>query len=414
MKKNLLKTILLLFAVLSFAACKKDDTSNYFNDLKLPESTPTVVTGQNEFAFNLFNRQLHAESSNANSLISPLSVYLCLAMAYNGADGQTKAAIEQALAIKGTTIDEVNKVCQAIVTQMPQEDGKVALSIANSIWYSNGTSAPLNSFLDATSTYYKATSKALDFSSPSAVTAINNWVSTSTNGKIEKIIDKIEAGEIMFLINAIYFHGSWKNGFSASRTHNDIFYAADRSQPSVPFMSEEITVNYLRADSYQGVELPYGSGKGFSMFVLMPNDPQQSMQDFAASFDLNAFADNLKSAENVGLLVTIPKWEYSYSVQDFRGVLSDMGMANAFSDNAEFPKMYSMRVRLTRVVHKTYIKVSEDGTAAAAATVAASGLMMASPPPREFKLDHPFLYLIMEKQTGSILFVGSVNDPSRH
>ncbi|MBV4358397.1 serpin family protein [Pinibacter aurantiacus] len=413
MKKSLLKITLLLFAVVAVTACKKDDSSDYFNDLKLPENTTTVVTGQNEFAFNLFNRQLQAENSNSNTLISPLSVYLCLAMAYNGADGQTKAAIEQALAIKGITIDDVNKVCQAVVTQMPQEDGKVALSIANSVWYTNSTVAPLNSFLDATSTYYKATSKGLDFSSPSAISTINDWVSSNTKGKINKIIDQIDAGEVMFLINAIYFYGTWKNGFKSSSTHNDIFYAADKSKPSVPFMSAEFTTNYLHSDTYSGLELPYGSGKGFSMFVLMPHDPQQSIQNFAASFDLDAFAENLKTAPSWKLLITVPKWEYSYQVKNFKYILSDMGMGNAFSSSADFSKMYPIPVQLTRVVHKTYIKVSEDGTEAAAVTAAGAGIMSAGPP-QEFKLDHPFLYLIMEKQTGSILFAGAVNDPSKH
>ena len=413
MKKNLLKITLLLFVAASFTACKKDDSSDYFNDLKLPENTGTVVTGQNEFAFNLFNRQLQTESTNSNVLISPLSVYLALAMAYNGADGQTKAAIEQALAIKGTTIDDVNKVCQAIVTQMPQEDGKVALSIANSVWYTNQKDAPLNSFLEATSTYFKATSKGLDFTSPSAVSTINNWASANTKGKIEQIIDKINDGEIMFLINAIYFYGSWKNGFNPSNTHNDIFYAADKSQPSVSFMSEEFTSNYIRSDSYSGVELPYGSGKGFSMYVMMPLDANQSIRDFAASFDLNAFAENLQNANSSKFLITIPKWEYSYSVKDFKDILSDMGMGDAFSGNANFSKMYSFPMHLTRVVHKTYIKVSEDGTVAAAVTAVGGGATSVGPP-REFKLNHPFLYLIVEKQTGSILFAGAVNDPSKH
>ncbi|MDH7461413.1 serpin family protein [Chitinophagaceae bacterium 26-R-25] len=412
MKKSLLKITLLLFAVFSFTACTKDDSSGYFNNLKLPENTTTVVTGQNEFAYNLFNRQLQAETSNGNTLVSPLSVYLCLAMAYNGADGQTKAAIEQALAIKGITIDDVNKVCQAIITQMPQEDGKVALSIANSVWYTNSTAAPLNSFLDATSTYYKATSKGLDFSSPSAVSTINDWVSNNTKGKIKKIIDQIDAGEVMFLINAIYFHGSWKNGFNPSSTHNYIFYAADKSQPSVPFMTGTVTASHFHTDSYMALELPYGSGKGFSMFVVRPLDAQRSIQDFVASFDFNAFATTLHQADSGQFVITIPKWEYSYSVKDFKSILSDMGMGDAFSSSANFSKMYSTPVQLTRVVHKTYINVSEDGTVAAAVT--AAGIAVTSAGPVVFKFDHPFVYLIMEKQTGSILFAGAVNDPSKH
>jgi Serine protease inhibitor len=407
--------IILLAIILGTASCKKnsDPPPATSKDLQLPAEAGTVINSSNTAAFKIFNKVLSSEE-NANTLVSPLSIYMALGMVYNGAENATRDSIGKVLEIEGNGVDNLNATAKALIEQLPGEDNKVTMSIANSIWYKKNDVQPIQSFLDICNENFKATISALDFSSPSALTTINNWVSDKTKGKIPKILESIDDGDLMFLVNAIYFNGSWKYSFDPANTYNTIFHGAQGHDISTPFMSQEITVSGTSNENFDMVELPYGTGKAFSMYIILPKNASLELNPFVASLNESILTDAIAQMQESKMKIIIPKWEYSYDWKSFKDQLKAMGMAIAFTDSADFSKMYPRKVHITKAVHKTYIKVNEAGTEAAAAT--AIGITFTSAPsqPREFKADHPFIYIIAEKQTGTILFTGTLNDPSKN
>jgi len=370
-----------------------------------------MVNASNKTAFNLFNQVL-SSSENNNTLISPLSIYIALAMIYNGANGKTADSIAKVLEMEGISIDDLNATSKALIEQLPAEDNTVTLSVANSIWYRNEGMQPLASFLDIAKENYKAEINPIDFSNPSAVITINNWVSVKTNGKIPGILENVDASDLMYLINAIYFHGLWQHPFKTSDTHTDIFHAANK-EVSTSFMSQEVSIPNISNDKFDMVELPYGTGKAFSMYILLPVNANETINQFYTTLDESTIENAIALMQVSTKTLIIPKWEYSFALEDLKKTLTALGMGMAFSDTADFSNLYTGKVEITKAIHKTFIKVDEEGTEAAAATAIGIGVGAALPSP-PFKADHPFLYIIAEKQTGIILFMGTVNDPSEN
>jgi serine protease inhibitor len=297
---------------------------------------------------------------------------------------------------------------------LPQEDNKVKLSIANSIWYRQNSYQPIPSFLNTVQNNYNASVKPLNFDDPAAPKTINDWVAQNTNNKIPTIIDNISSDDLMYIINAIYFNGAWKYAFKASNTFNDAFYLQNGNMKTVPFMKQTIHTNIVNENTFSMIELPYGGGKSFSMYILKPVDQQQSLNEFAASLSESNFRDAINKMYSVSFELQMPKWEYSYKIEDMKPELAQLGMGIAFGGDADFSKLYDpsqVSVYISKAIHKTYIKVNEEGTEAAAATAVGFSYTTAPSQPIVFKLDHPFLYAIIEKQTGAILFLGMVNEP---
>ena len=401
--------------ILIVSSCTKQNPnpSDNTNTILLPVDGSTVINANNRFAFDFFNATLSQDPENNNKLISPLSIYLALSMVYNGADNATKDSIAHTLQISGLDINSLNSVCNALITQLPKEDNKVQLDIANSIWYRQNSYSPFASFLDIIKTNYDASVQALNFDDPSSVKTINNWVAQKTNNKIPTIIQNISSDDLMYLINAIYFKGSWKYAFKTSDTYNDVFHLQDGSTKSVPFMKRKMTSEMVSNSNFSMIELPYGGGKSFSMYIMKPADTRESLTTFASSINENILIDAISKMDSTSIELQIPKWEYSYEVKDMKPELSKLGMGIAFGGNADFSKLYDpsqVKVYITKAIHKTYIKVNEEGTEAAAVTAIGAGMTSVSQP-SIFRLDHPFLYAIIEKQTGAVLFLGMVNDP---
>jgi serpin B len=220
----------------------------------------------------------------------------------------------------------------------------------------------------------------------------------------------------MYLVNAIYFNGAWKNAFESSRTRSSDFYLPGGGHVNTPFMSGQMTVRAKLDPSFTLVELPYGGGKSFDMYLLTPSDKTQSITEFATAFDEPRLMDVLSGLDSQNIDLHLPKWESSYSVDQLIPDLVDMGMGIAFGDHADLSNMYAVApgtLYVSRALHKTYIKVSEQGTEAAAVTVIEITESLSTPPHfQEISFDHPFFYLLREHQTGAILFMGLVTDPS--
>ena len=404
-----------LAAAMAITSCKKETpAADITKTITLPANATSVVNASNRFAFNFLQATLQQDSTATNKLISPLSIYLALNMTYNGAANATKDSMASALQLSGININDVNAVCQSLINQLPQEDNKVQLSVANSIWYSQNDFKPLPSFLNILQTNYSATAQPLNFNDPSSVKTINNWVAGKTNNKIPEIIENISPGDMMYLINAVYFNGAWQYAFKPSATHNDNFYLQDGSSKSVPFMEQQLTVNMYADSTFTMIELPYGGGKSFSMYIALPNAGQETANTFASLMNANIIESDISKLYSQSIQLYMPKWEYAYSIDSMKPVLSTLGMGIAFNLGADFSAMYDasqVKPYITKAIHKTYIKVDEEGTVAAAATAIGMGFTAVAPSP-VLKINHPFFYTIVEKQTGVILFAGIVNDPS--
>jgi serine protease inhibitor len=193
---------------------------------------------------------------------------MALGMTYNGADGGTREAMQTTLELSGLTIQEVNESYQSLIELLTGLDPKVIFQIANSIWYRPGES-PEEEFIDLNKTYFNAEVSPLDFSAPNASETINGWVNENTNGRIKKIVEAIDPLTVMFLINAIYFKGTWTYKFDKESTQDHLFTLPDGSQKACRMMEQEGEFQYFANSDFEAVDLPYGDGY-FSMTIFLP------------------------------------------------------------------------------------------------------------------------------------------------
>lgn len=375
-------------------------------DLNLSEKTTDAIQADNDFGLTLFRHALAANEAD-NIMISPTSVALALAMTYNGAVGETKSAMEEALRKQGFTSEQINQSYKSLVEALTSVDPKVQLQIANSIWYKKGFSV-LPQFIQINRDFYDAEVNSLNFEDPLAAGKINNWVDDKTNHKIKKIIDGIPDAVVMYLINAIFFKGDWQYAFDKNATFNGPFFTGDDAQVTVPFMKQECDYPYMVCDSFALVELPYGRGN-FVMNVLLPQ-PGYSLGELIPALTTENWDGWLKRRYITKLNLELPKFTFSY-----KNILNDeltaMGMGIAFTPQADFSGINGTGgLDISRVIHKTYVDVNEEGTTAAAVT-AVEIEFTSVPGSISFKADRPFIFAIREVTTGAILFIGMVQNP---
>ena len=366
-----------------------------------------MVKADNSFSFNLFPNI--PENHDRNVIISPLSVSLALSMTLNGANGATKTDMQKALGLEGLTQTEINQIYLDLVNALKIADSKVALNIANSIWIRKSFPV-LGSFTDVNKKYFDARIESLDFDL-TGLNTINSWVSDKTSGKIPKILDSISPDEIMFLINAIYFNGKWQYQFDPSKTVNSDFTPAGGQTVSVPMMKMKEKFAYSEQVGYKALKMPYGRGK-FQMVVMLP-DQGITPAAIAGQMDRTKWEALAAALNNpVEIDVWFPKFQYSWDIE-LNQILSSLGMAIAFSENdADFSKINpDFHLFITKVKHKTFIKVNEEGTEAAAVTSVGIGVTSMPANPLEFHVNRPFLYVITEEDTGAVLFIGKVENP---
>ena len=223
----------------------------------------------NRFGFELF-RQLRAApaQTDSNIFISPLSVGMVLSMVYNGAANETERAFSSVLHFDGRTGDQINREVLELRQQLLSKDPGIEVLIANSLWYRQNMKFE-ESFLARNREFFDAEIAPLDFGSPQALTRINGWVSTNTKGKIPKIVDQIGRDHVMFLINAVYFKGQWKNTFDRANTKNEEFHLANGTRKLVSMMARAGSYVYRRGERFEAVTLPY-AGEKVAMTVVLP------------------------------------------------------------------------------------------------------------------------------------------------
>jgi serine protease inhibitor len=407
---NLLIVSILLTG--TFFSCSKTKDENLQKDKEIPNinlsaKQKAVVASINNFGIDIFKQVYASEDVSNNLFISPVSISFALGMTYNGANTTTKDAMEQALRFNGMDRNEINQTFKTLIDYLEIVDPKILFTIANSIWYRNDFSI-LQGFLDTNQKYFNATVSPLDFNNPGSKDIINNWVAQNTNNKIRQIIDEIKSDDIMYLINAIYFKGTWKFEFNKSNTHEQIFNLTGGTK-NVPMMYQKGSFNYFANSTFQAVELPYGNGR-YNMLAFLPK-PGKTVADIVNELNpenYNTWLGLLQPTNEVEIYLPKFKFEYKKELSD---VLKAMGMGIAFTDMADFSNINgSGGLLITAVNHKTYVDVNEEGTEAAAVTSVTVGVTSIGNNP-VFLADKPFLFAITEKETKSIVFIGQVANP---
>lgn len=384
-------------------SCNKNDVPKPLN---LPPEVQEVIKSDNSFGLNLFKEIMSGAEEAQNVMISPLSVSLALSMTYNGAEGDTRIAMEDAMEMAGLSRSQLNDLNKKLLDALLAHDPSVILEVANSIWYRDDFTIQ-QSFIDLNKEYYDAEVSSLDFSDPQTKDVINQWVADKTHNKIEDIVDQISPESFMFLINAIYFKGSWRSEFDPKETFDSEFVLEDGSKIEVPMMHLKLDANTYNNDQFSAIELPYGKGN-WSMFVFVPHSGSK-VNDIVEDINLenwNSWMEGFTPSTDINL--GLPKFTFEYE-ESLVEVLKSLGMGVAFSSAADFSGILEGGgLQISDVKHKTFIEVNEEGTEAAAVTSVEIELTSAG---NYFYATKPFLFVIAEKSSGTILFVGSLMNP---
>jgi serine protease inhibitor len=409
--KTLRSISIITAGIILFFSCERLPDEQVPDKMNLTKKSLELIESDNEFGLDFFQKVITNDTSD-NIMVSPLSVALALGMTYNGAADSTKEAMKETLKLSGLTDEEINVAYKSIVDQLLKLDPKVMLSIANSIWYRQDFTV-LPEFIETNRQYYDAEVNEIDFNLPGAKDIINGWVDEKTKGLIPEIIDYIPDLAVMYLINAIYFKGLWKYEFDPEATGKQPFYLNNGSTALVDMMEMESDVLYLSNSLFSAVNLPYGDG-AFSMTILLPQSPYTPC-DIVEELTNENWNTWMNSFGKQHVVVRLPRFKFEF----FRLLnqdLTEMGMGIAFDQNrADFAGINpDKQLFISRVLHKTFIEVNEEGTEAAAVTAVEISLTSADPDlPTAifFVVDKPFLFAIRENSSGTILFMGKVNRP---
>lgn len=416
-----------LTAVFVLGACQTTSTGpgGPSEITQLPRSLTTdeleVIASSNAFGFELFGK-LFQDEPTENLFISPLSAHMALGMALNGAQDSTFSAMRAVLGFgsgvgsdPAPELDAINAAYSDLLALLDGLDPAVQLDLGNSLWY-RPTFPFRPAYLDRVSGAFDAEVQGLDFDDPASVDVINGWVEGATNGRIERMLDRIDASEVMFLLNAIYFNGDWRVPFDAALTHDAPFALEDGSSKTVKMMVREgPDLQTAHHATLELVDLPYGGGP-YRMTVVLPA-PGVSLANTVDRVDVETWDSWISSLSSSGAPVKMPRFRLEWEKQ-LRDVLEAMGMEIAFQpgqanfggmlDEAFDPQAAGTDLYITRVKQKSFVDVNEKGTEAAAATSVGVGVTSAPVP---VTIDRPFLFAIREQLSGTILFLGAILDP---
>jgi serine protease inhibitor len=405
-----LAAVFVLISVMAMSCSKtNDEIPTEPVPINLTQNQVALIESGNSFAFDIFMKVLKSAGENENVMISPLSISYALSMTLNGADGVTRDSMLKALRVNGITPDEINNSYKNLTEALLSVDKRVLMTIANSVWIEKNFTVK-KSFTDILTDFYDAESKSFDINDASAPDKINVWIEDKTNGLIKEMVDKLDENTVMLLINAIYFKGKWKSQFDKSKTEELPFYKQGGTQTNVPMMKQKTDFSVFEGNDFVMAEFPYGQGN-FVMDVILPNEQSSFNSTLAMVTDAN-YKNWISQMTKRETDLSFPRFKYGFK-KKLKEVLTDMGMGIAFTDDADFSNITDLYdLLINEVTHQSFIETNEEGTEAAAATVVEIGVTSAPPAPLVLKLDHPFIYIIREATTNTIIFMGKVADPS--
>ena len=349
-------------------------------------------------------QRLAPQNKNGNVFISPVSIGMALAMAADGARGQTRAAMAKTLGISASAFAVANGALMSVLGA--NHDAQVA--VANALWTRQDI-PPNPSYVSLLKSRYGAQAQALQFGNPSAAATINEWTKAHTLGLIPQILTQTSRSDFAYLTNAIAFKADWTQQFKKSDTHPRQFTNGDGSVHNVPMMSQTGEFSELDGASYRALRMTYGKG-GYAAYIILPNAKAGTASAIAnlsaASFD--KMAGTMKPQQ---LEIVVPKFTAHYATS-LVPVLKALGMGIAFSAAADFSVMHAPPpgLEISEVNHAAYVRVDEKGTTAAAATAVGIRMTAIMAPPKQFVVDHPFLFALRDERTGTLLFLGAIND----
>ena len=414
-EKNIMKKLILSAVAASILccnySCNKENTTKG-KDVKPAE--PIILTVKQvekanadiRFAFNIF-REVSALAEKPNTFFSPLSLNLALGMLYNGTSGDTRAEMAEVLGMADLTETEINEYYQKMSQALLNIDPLTDISIANSIWYRDGF--PVKQlFIDINKTYFDAEVKSLDFSKPDAAGIINKWCAEKTKDKIKEIIENpIDDDVIMYLINALYFKSKWQFKFDKKDTKQDDFTKSGNQKIKVNMMAQTADLPYYADEHLQCVEMPYGN-QAFSMVAILPEN-DMNLDQLIEYLDNTAWQNIVNNMYEHNVWLKLPRFKIECDIP-LNEPVKNVGMQRIFGGG--FANISDIALCVSDIKQKTFVEVNEKGTEAAAVTVIEMRYTSAGPStPPQFFANRPFLYMIKEKSTGTILFIGRMDEP---
>jgi serpin B len=406
---------MILFMSLSIACQNEDENKDDELIAPLPDAKSITVhlkqkvATDNTFAFDVF-KSTYTDSKEANVFISPLSISMAFNMVLNGAVGTTLDEILETLRAKDYTVSDINEHSRLLRSELIGVDPSTQLSIANSIWYKQDFPVK-DVFLEVNRTNYAAEVNALDFSSSNAVKQINDWCAKQTNDKIKTILDEISSEAMMYLINAVYFKGIWTLKFDKNNTREENFYTSDGKTNQVQMMRQTETFKYASDEYGEYLELLYGN-KAFSMIVLLPQE-NKTTEDIIEYLNDEQWNRTMESMYGKQVNLSLPRFKSECKYQMHKNILPELGMKIPFTRFANFSNISDIPLVISKVIHKTFVEVNEEGTEAAAVT--SIEMMFTSvnpdpPQPIDFIVNKPFVFVIRENSSGAILFMGKIGE----
>ncbi len=382
-----------------------DDNNN--ND---GSTTNEPILEKDDFTFAFYS-EIAKNNEKSNIFFSPLSISTAFSMAYEGARENTASEIQQ---VFGFIPDDQKrqKAISDLLSRLNPENDWYNLNIANALWIKDGYEIKQD-YLDIAKTYYSSTVENVNFVTNNGIDRINSWVKDKTNDKIEKILEPGSTDEMTFMVitNAVYFKGKWSSQFDPQNTIEKPFWTDKNNSVMIPMMREPADVyNYAETDNLQALEINYLGGY-ISMVVLLPKE-RDGLESLEQLMNKNKFESIKDSMTRQPLTVQIPKFEFE-TEYNLISPLQNLGLHDAFDeDMANFQGMTDEQVYLGQAVHKAFVNVNEEGTEAAAITALVFEVTSGPPDPiYEFTADHPFMFVIQEKDTGEILFIGRLVSP---
>ncbi len=370
-----------------------------------------IIEAGNDFAFRLLD-QAYGEAPDSNVFLAPLSASMALGMTMNEAAGETFDEMRATLGFGSLALDQINEGYRDLIELLLNLDRSVEVGIGNSIWYRQGYPVKPE-FMARAQDYFGAEVSALNFADPGAANIINSWVRGQTMGKIQEIVENpIDASTVMFLINAIYFKGSWTHRFDKGKTTQATFTGKSGATGQVPLMQLDDTLLYAENQTYEVVDLPYG-GRAFSMTVVLPR-LGTPIGEIIQSLTPSAWEQIIGSLEPKEGTVYLPRFRLEWE-KVLNETLQAMGMNLPFIPGmADFTEISDMAQQIglyiSKVKQKTYVDVNEEGTEAAGVT--SVEIKEVSIPDRFFfRADRPFLFVIRERFSETILFAGVLVEP---
>ena len=378
------------------------------------EVSKDVVKANNDLGMKMFSKLAAAEKGK-NMMISPLSISIAMAMSTNGATDENLDEMKEVLGFGEMELGNVNEQFKHLIASLVAADKDLALEIANSVWMREDFSLDVKAaFTEVLKDFYDAEVFAESFTAEN----INAWVSEKTHGKIEEIVKEISANTVMYLINAIYFKAAWSTAFNEENTREGVFTLSDGTETKADFMSfseaEEapeffsFSSDWGDSDGYAVVRIPYGRGV-FAFYGIVPNyDNNTNVDDFIAKIAEKGFDHYISELTEKEFPLELPKFKFEYE-KSLVEIFKELGMEKAFVEGgfhniAEAPH----DPFISDILHKTFIEVNEAGTEAAAVTAVEYGEKAM---PGGFYANRPFVFVIRDDRTGSILFIGKVENP---